>query len=269
MLSGIGLEGDSYFYVNPLESRGDHLRKPWFPCACCPPNIARAVFSVGRFVGGASQDGVWINIPFSCKVQTAVQAVPLTFEVESNYPWDGSVCIRLEPASATRFALRIRKPAWANEAEVSFNGTVADFRVEGGYLVLERQWQAGDQVEVLLPMETSWVQADPRVWDTLGRTALKRGPLVYCVEEADLNAPVEAFAVDTTTTPMLEPVPNPRWAINLMVEGTLERADWPHHRLYLEHSPDAPLPCRVRFVPYMVWANRTPGSMQVWVRRKP
>jgi len=174
-MSGIGQGGNLFTYTNPLETRGDHVRVPWYACACCPPNIARTIAEVARFAIAEDETGIWLNLPIGMAAETRFGQIT----VEGSYPDSDTFSITI--AKAGRFALRIRIPDWCDDASVEIEGHEEPADFEDGYAVLERDWQAGDRVTVTLEMPYRWVEANPEVLDNLGRLALTRGPIVYAI----------------------------------------------------------------------------------------
>ncbi len=265
VLSGAGFDGDTYFYENPLESRGKHLRQQWFLCSCCPPNVARLILSLGRYVVGVGDDALWVNVPVACSGTTTIQGVRVAFEVESEYPWEGTFKVRLNPERPVRFSLRLRQPGWANSVDITFGSKSANFNMDRGYLVVDKEWKAGDEVTLEVPTDPVWLGCDPQVVGNAGRAALARGPLIYCLEEADLGAPVSRFVADASAEPEVVVENDPRLARSITVKGTVD--NWTFPSTYRAGGSPQRKPTAARFVPYFAWANREPGSMQVWVRR--
>jgi uncharacterized protein len=194
VLAGVSLDGTRFFYVNPLESRGSHRRSEWFGCACCPPNVARTVASVGGYAYAESDNALWVNLYIQGMAKARVSGQPVRLRVATAYPWDGRVELRPgldEPAS---FELRLRIPGWCQHPTVAVNGErVRQPKIDRGYLVLNRTWRDGDLVVLDLPMEVRRVMAHPRVRANTGRVAFERGPVVYCFEEGDQASSWEGF----------------------------------------------------------------------------
>ncbi len=265
VLSGVSMDATEYFYTNPLASRGGHLRQPWYDCACCPPNLARLLLSLERYAVSVKGDEVTIDLPIAMSLDHEVGGVPVRIEVQSEYPWDGKVTLTVTSDAPVRMAIRVRKPEfsvrWSAEGP---EGT--DLRIEDGYLVAEGEWRTGDRFEIDLDMPTVWLKSDPRNLDAVGRTALMRGPVLYCLEQADLGFPTPLFAVDPGHEVVVERHEDPRKARTLRVFGYQESPEWGGRALYEAHTGGLLLPTSVPFVPYATWANREPGWMEVWVR---
>ena len=270
VLPGLSLDGEHYFYQNPLADDGRHRREPWFGCACCPPNVARLLASLPGYCYGMSDDALWVHLYAAGELDTILpggQQVRLS--QRTGYPYEGSVT--LDVLSAGSYALMLRVPAWCERgASLTINGEAATATLTpGSYVRLARTWRAGDSVELELPMPVRYLAAHRFVAEASGRVALARGPLLYCVEGddhpgidvRDLVAPAEPSSFEVATSVALGGVPVLR--VNAWSEppdaGPLYRTWQPGQR---ELGAATPLTA----VPYFAWANRRPGPMQVWMR---
>jgi uncharacterized protein len=269
VLAGVSLDGTRFFYVNPLESRGSHRRSEWFGCACCPPNVARTVASVGGYAYAESDNALWVNLYIQGMAKARVSGQPVRLRVATAYPWDGRVELRPgldEPAS---FELRLRIPGWCQHPTVAVNGErVRQPKIDRGYLVLNRTWRDGDLVVLDLPMEVRRVMAHPRVRANTGRVAFERGPVVYCFEEGDQASSLGGVYVPASAGFHPELRPGLLGGV-VVLEGVGERlpaVDW-RRRLY-QAAPAAER-VALRAVPYAVWANREAMPMQVWMPVSP
>lgn len=268
-LAGVSLDGRRYFYVNPLAGDGQHHRQEWFGCACCPPNVTRTLASLGGYAYAKSEQGLWVNLYIHGRSQAKLGEQNVALDVATDYPWDGKVKITVRPDTATAFALRLRVPGWCVGAAVWVNGTAVSAAVEQGYLVLERTWTPGDVVELDLPMPVRRIEAHPLVQEDRGCLALARGPLIYCIEDCDLDAPASRLALPPTTelTSVREPgLLDGVVALRGMGETSAE-PEWPGEDLYRTSPP--PLPAPLTAVPYYAWDNRAPGGMRVWLPTTP
>ena len=188
ILSGIGMDGKHFFYVNPLASGGNHHRQPFFDCACCPSNVVRFVPSLPGYVYATGEDGIYVNLYVAGNGKdrpAATTAVTLT--QETRYPWDGDVKLTVEPQKPGEFAFALRIPGWCEGRETGRQrraGRCAR-RAEGLRLRSRRQWRAGDVVQLTMPMPIRRIEAHPRVQADAGRVAIQRGPIVYCFEAVD------------------------------------------------------------------------------------
>lgn len=265
-LSGISLSGDHFFYVNPLESKGGYKREEWFGCACCPPNIARLIASLGSYIYAQSEDGIWVNLYVQGKVDTELKGGKLSLEVMGDYPWDGHIFISPHPSQPFEFSLYLRVPDWCKGAEVRVNGKrLEQATEEKGYIVIRRAWEEGDKVELNLPMPVEKIVANPAVKEDLGKIALQRGPLLYCFEEEDQYAPLRLIYLT------LDGEFKPKWEGDLLggivvLDGTGRASDgleW-KDELY-QPVPTKVKEVKVRAIPYYAWDNREPRAMKVWM----
>ncbi|MBX5014269.1 glycoside hydrolase family 127 protein [Rhizobium lentis] len=268
-LPGLSTDGKTFFYDNPLESAGKHHRWKWHHCPCCPPNIARLVTSIGSYMYAVSDDEIAVHLYGE---STARLKLANGAEVElgqvSNYPWDGAVTFTARLQKPAKFALSLRIPGWAEGATLSVNGEMLDLgvNIQDGYARIDRQWTDGDRVALYLPLSLRPQYANPKVRQDVGRVALMRGPLVYCVETTDngedLNAIVLPRELPAAETVVLKDL-NDAVALDLKVERE-ETSNW-GTSLYRK-TPAERQVATARFVPYHLWDNRAPGEMLVWVQ---
>ncbi len=264
-LAGISLDGKRFFYVNPLESDGTHHRKAWYGCACCPPNIARLLASLGDYIYAQGDDALYVNLYVGGRVRTELNAKPLTLEVRTGYPWAESVAIRLTEGATGRFKLMLRLPVWCDAPELRINGKSAPIQRENGYAVIERAWAAGDAVELRLPMTPTLIEAHPRVEADRWQVAIQRGPVVYCLEELDQPMPLTHLAIRRDHP--LNSVWEPEFLNGIVaIEGTSELLEsdeaW-GNALYRPLRERALKPFRA--IPYYGWDHRRPCPMRVWM----
>lgn len=261
VLSGVSFDCKSYFYDNPLESDGSHLRRPWFECACCPPNVARLMLSVGSYCVAVGESEITVALPVAGTFQAPCARVVIV----GDYPWSGDFELLIEEVRGLS-TVRLRIPDWTWGAEATINGTPITLEPINGLVMISREWRAGDCLSVSYKMPSEWLAADSRVLDCAGRVALRRGPLVYCLEEADLGHAPHLWSADTE-----EAVTVSSHGGLGPIKKTLEATGYlDGHRartLYSAHSGKSDVQVSARFVPYFAWANREPGGMQVWVRR--
>jgi DUF1680 family protein len=266
--SGLSLTGDRFFYDNPLASKGDHHRWEWHDCPCCPPNIARLIASLGGYVCSAGENEAAIHLYASSKMRLSLGGGDVVIHQETNYPWDGVIAIRIDPASPQQFALKLRIPGWCRSWRVTINGAAPAQAqaVERGYLRIDRLWQKGDSVRLELDMPAERIYAHPAVTEDSGRVALMRGPIVYCLEGADHRIPLHRILL-----PRAAPL-SARFEAGLLggvatVAGeglAMDPSDW-GGALYRPVEPNL-VPCPIVAVPYCTWDNRAPGAMAVWLR---
>ena len=291
VLSGVGLDGTNFFYTNPLrvtdplptELRWSRTRVPYVSSFCCPPNLVRTLSELGGYAYGKSDDVIWVNLyGGSTLATTLVGGVKVKLTQETEYPWNGRVRIAIKecegplhlriPNPDGPFALRLRIPGWAKGATVRVNlGPATETSGPGTYFELRRNWKSGDVVDLDIPMPTQLIEANPLVEETLGQVALKRGPVVYCLESADL--PAEARVMDVavpTDAKFLARYDQRLLGGVVTLDGTLlakPTENW-SGQLYREVKPVELKPVKARMIPYFVWGNRGKSEMSVWLQRQ-
>jgi uncharacterized protein len=273
-LSGVSLDGRHFFYVNPLQSRGGVERPGWYSCACCPPNVMRQIAMIGHYAASTSDKGLQLHQYLSGDVQThTTDGASRSLRVETWYPWEGHVRLTVDETGEDAWTLELRIPAWADGAWLAVDGERIETPAEAGsYAAIGRQWHAGDVVDLHLPLAPRLTEPNPRVDAIRGSVCIERGPLVYCLEEADLRDDVDMLDVRLPLGARMQAA----WRQDLLggvmaveVEGQVaEMAAWGAD-LYRPASDDSPQlrPSTLTAVPYYAWANRGPGTMRVWVPR--
>ncbi len=265
VLAGVSQDGRLFFYVNPLESRGNHHRRPWFGTACCPPNVARTLAALGGYAYALSDDALWVNLFIQGSATFRIAGEKVTMIVSTGYPWEGRVIFRPQPAKPAVFGLRLRIPGWCSGATVTVNGArVENPPVERGYVVLTRRWQQGDAVELDLPMPVVRITANPNVRPNQGLTALQRGPIVYCLEAVDQSAPLAQIYLPRGFDWKADMDKNLLGGV-VVLKGygeVAEEQEWAG-RLYQAEAGSRRIP--VTAIPYYAWDNRAPGAMKVWL----
>jgi DUF1680 family protein len=195
VLSGISLEGTDYFYVNPLrnveplptELRWSRIRVPFVTSYCCPPNVLRTIAAVNGYAYSTTRDAVWVNLYGGSRLETELASGALELTQATDYPWDGRVRITIDKCPAAEFSLKLRIPGWAESAKIRVNGSAVDVEtIPANYTEIRRRWKAGDVVELALPIEPQLIEANPQIEETRSQLAVKRGPVVYCLEAPDL-----------------------------------------------------------------------------------
>jgi DUF1680 family protein len=269
ILSGISLDGKGFFYVNPLESRGEHHRHGWFKCACCPPNLARIVASLGQYIYGIQETDLFVHLYLQNRATIEIGGQQIVLHQETNYPWDGSIRLSLQVAQSAQFALNLRIPGWSSdtEAQIQVNGEEVPVAANlyKGYLRIERRWQTGDVVQLDLAMPIQQIWAHPDVRADNGSVALQRGPLVYCLEGADSSVPLHRISLPANAK--LESHFEPTLLGGVTVirgqANIQEVEDW-NNTLYRTTTP-VQHPHPLVAIPYYAWDNREPGEMRVWI----
>jgi DUF1680 family protein len=265
LLAGVSQDGKQFFYVNPLESAGNHHRQPWFGTACCPPNAARTIAGLGGYAYATGSNSLWVNLYIQGSMQTQVGGQPVGLAVATDYPWEGRVVLKPQLKSAADFELRLRVPGWCASATVSVNGqNISTPEIQRGYFVLSRRWTNGDTVELNLPMPVQLVAANRNVAADRGLLAIQRGPIVYCVEQCDQSVPVASLALPAAAEFKVEK--SELFGGIDVIHGIgeeIEDSDW-SHALY-EHPVVSSRRTEITAVPYYVWDNRQAGAMKVWL----
>ncbi|MBN1671734.1 MAG: glycoside hydrolase family 127 protein [Kiritimatiellae bacterium] len=279
-LSAMSLDGTRFFYTNPL-ARSQRMpllsqdsTERWFTfrCYCCPPQVLRTLAGLHNWAYSVSADGVWIHLYGSSRLATELDGgARIALTQTSGYPWHGAVKVTVHQAPPAELALRLRIPGWADGAAVRVNGRAAAVSVRPGrYAVVRRTWSEGDVLELALPMTPRLVTAHPFVEETRGQTAVVRGPVVYCLESADLPHDVSLWDVRIPRDIAL----TARYDEELLggvtlLEGAALCVDSqpPDPALYREPVSEKRRPIDLRLIPYFAWCNRGPGEMSVWLPR--
>ncbi len=265
VLAGVSQDGTKFFYVNPLASTGRHHRSPWFGCACCPPNVARTLASLGGYAYAVSDGALWVNLYIQGSATATVKGQQVTLNVTTDYPWDGKVTLKPKLAAKAEFELRLRVPGWCEGATVTVNRKkVAAPVFERGYFVLAREWRSEDTVVLNLPMPVQRIAANPQVKEDAGRLALQRGPLVYCLEACDQPEPLASLYLPAAAELNAEKE-NGLFGGITVLKGYAEMAAEPDWTRKLYHAAPPPPRVPLMAIPYYAWDNRTPGAMQVWL----
>jgi len=273
MLPGLSLDGQTYFYQNPLADDGHHRRQAWFGCACCPPNVARMLPSLPGYFYTTSDDGVWVHLYAENDAQlTLPDGRMVNLQQRTQYPWDGTITI--EVGSAGEYAIMLRIPAWCqNDATLTLNGEPNDQALTPGtYVALRRSWQEGDQIELRLPMPVRYMESHPYITENTGRVAITRGPLLFCVEQTD-HTDVDVRNLVLPGDVRLEATFRPDLLGGVTVLRGRARAqavdDQWNDTLYrmADATQRSEHDTTVTAIPYYAWANREPGPMLVWLPR--
>jgi len=266
-LSGVGLDGTSFFYVNPLRSTGNHVRRGWFDCACCPPNIARLLASLSGYVYAQTADAVFVALYAGSSARLTVGREEVTIRQQTRYPWDGAVTIGIQASRPVEFELLLRIPGWCRKATVAVNDAGSEPAGPCDWMSIRRTWSTGDQVRLDLPMPPVAMAASPHVEADFGRVALMRGPLVYCLEEADNGA--ELFQVTLPPTAELKAMHRHDLLGGVItleaLAETPDAADWDDALYRPAREGSSARPRKITAIPYYAWANREPGEMIVWL----
>src|SRR5579859_4583084 len=275
--SGMSLDGPLYCYRNPLAfdpSTGEKIRNPWYDTTCCPPNLERTFASLPGYFYSTSKDGIYLHLYANSQLNWHLEnGTGLKVAQKTKYPWDGNVEISVAPAQPADFTFYLRVPAWTESASVSVNDSAIGGAKAGSYLPIARNWKTGDVIRAKFEMTPQALEANPNVIDDLGRVAIQRGPLIYCLEE--LDQPQGTVLTDVAVD--LAEGHGARFheefrsdllggAVVLHQEGVLYERDRSGASLYarFDGTPVKTRPVPLTFIPYYAWSNRQPSSMEVW-----
>ncbi len=283
LLSGISLDGRSYFYVNPLEvwpvisGKRDDIpgaktrRQPWFGCACCPPNIARLIASLGAYLYSANDNELYVHLYIGSRITRNIGQRQVTLRQETDYPWTGTIRLTIESDAPAEFTLALRDPSWSRETIVRVNGErleTSDLK-DKGYIKLKRIWNGGDTIELGMDMPVELVRPHPELREANGKIAVQRGPIVYCMEEADNGGNLRDVQLSSNAAFHGKFEPELLNGVYVLESGDAWRTDlsdvtddlYTTKRYGKRQTP-------IRFIPYYSWANREEGEMTVWIRER-
>jgi len=274
-LSGISLSGDKFFYPNPLASDGKYQRSPWFGCACCPTNIVRFLPSLPGYAYAYKGDNLYVNlfIGGSTTIKTRKNIVHL--KQDTRYPWDGEVKITVQPERAGRFAIYIRIPGWVQNQPVpsdlyhylndsqekvtlKVNDKPVALRMDKGFARLRRMWKKGDEIKINLPMPIQRVLCHEKAKDNAGRTAIQRGPIVYCFEAVDNQQGLAYLLLSPEAELHTEYRADLLGGIVIITGQGKIRQLQPEGKTSVKDI-------EVVAIPYYAWAHRSKSEMAVWL----
>lgn len=282
LLSGIGLDGKSFFYTNAMQITNgfkhadiELSRSGWFECSCCPTNLVRLIPSIPGYVYAQKDDNVFVNLFINGTAKFNVNKQPIQITQQNQYPWEGDLGFTIQTNTPNAFTLRIRIPGWAQQQampsqlywfagatktekiSIKVNGQPIEYVMENGYALIKRTWKKGDQVNLSLPMEIRKVKADTNLTDNIGKLALQRGPIVYCAEWADNNGKVANLLLpeSSSLTATFKP--------DLLQGVTVLQGELP--AVIIENGNSISTRKQpFTAIPYYSWANRGQGEMTVW-----
>ncbi len=273
VVSGVSADGKHFFYDNFLASMpGSHKfngqkspeRQEWFGCACCPTNIVRLMASIGGYMYSLRGSTVYVNLYGGSSAQVGLNGRQVVLQQRTGYPWKETVHLTVKPVEKQTFTVALRVPGWCRKAGIKVNGKTVRPPMRKGFALLKREWREGDKIDLSLPMPVERLEAHPSVRHDAGRVALQRGPVVYCLEEADNGKDLNDILLD----------PRARLSVSLDAELKVpvvkahgrkrSKEGWNGELYRVQRSRVTP--CPVKAVPYFLWANRGVGEMLVWVR---
>lgn len=281
-LSGIGVEGKDYFYANPLrmlhgtrdyEAHADVTETPdregYLSCFCCPPNLVRTISNLSGWAYSLAESGVYVNLYGSNNIATTMldgSAIRLT--QDTDYPWKGLVKLTVEECKSEAFDIALRIPGWATGATITINGEDAGVETTPAtYAILNREWKAGDVIIIDIPMEATFIEGHPRIEEVRNQVAVKRGPVVYCVESPDLpeQSSVLDVYINGETELEVEYKEDFLGGISTIKAGALLRADTDDSAMYHTVKKPSWKEQDLQLVPYFAWSNRGTAEMTVFM----
>ncbi len=286
LLSGVGMDGKSFFYTNAMEIKrhfkhGDMEaeRAGWFTCSCCPTNVTRLIPSIPGYMYALKGNNVYINLFATSTSTITLNSKKVTITQQNNYPWEGNLLFTVDPASATAFTVRIRIPGWAQgqampsdlyafedtankKIVININGKPTEYAMENGYALITKTWKKGDQVRLTLPMTVEKIISNEKVVHNKGKVALQFGPLIYCFESPDNSGATSNLIVpkNTSFTPAYQ---------SSLLNGVMTLQG---NGLAVIVDPDKNTVTTkaqtITAIPYYSWAHRGKGEMTVWMPQK-
>ncbi len=284
VLSGVAYDGTHFFYANPLaaypkvnphdpwsavKSDPHYRREEWFPCPCCPPNLARLVASIGSYFYSVAGDTIYVNLYDSNRSDIDLNGHRIQLTQQTNYPWDETIQITVNVDQPAAFTLALRIPGWCRDARLQVNGQDVALNSASGYARISREWASGDQVSLTLAMPVERMVSHPKVRQNAGQIALQRGPVVYCLEEVDNGTDLANVSLPRGSALATKFDPELFGGVSV-ITGTANRyvprawkgGLYQPETVTLVDSPSFTF----KAIPYCFWANRAPGEMRVWIR---
>lgn len=282
LISGVGLDGKSFFYTNAMQIRDgfnhpdiERERAGWFTCSCCPTNVVRLMPSIPGYIYAQNDKDVYVNLFISGTGDMKVNNKDLKIIQQNNYPWDGALAFTVDPASSMELNLKIRIPGWAqNQAvpsdlysyqtplnkkvEIKLNGKPIEYQMQNGYAVISKKWKKGDKVEMNLPMDVQRVIATDKLTEDAGKIALQRGPIMYCAEWKDNDGKAANIIIPQNTTFTAA------YDANQLNGITILKGDVKTIQVDADGQNISTANKTMTAIPYYSWANRGKGEMMVW-----
>lgn len=280
-LSGISVAGKDYFYANPLRMINNtrnyeahenitetQNREPYLACFCCPPNLVRTIAKVSGWAYSVSKNGVSVNLYGANTLETTLlDNSAIRLSQETDYPWNGLIKITVDDCKEEAFEIALRIPGWAKSAKVQVNGQVVSTDSKpGAFAIIERKWQKGDVILLDIPMEINLVEGHPRIEEVRNHVAIKRGPIVYCIESPDLPGNTEILDVYLNETTKLEADHQADFlgGVTIINGEILLRKDKSEGLYHTVTKPEWES-YKTKFVPYFAWSNRGQAEMTVFM----
>jgi DUF1680 family protein len=267
VLAGVSFSGDQFCYANPLASSGKAKRHDWFSVPCCPTNVVRILPSLGHYIYSQSETGLWVNLYIQSDVTAKLSdGTEIKLSQTGNYPWDGNMRLKVGTSAPREFSLNLRIPGWTTGVTAKLNGQPIPLSVSSGYARIRRQWANADEIELNIPIEVERLEAHPQVVEDRGKVALRRGALIYCLEQPDHSVDVDRIALSPGAK--LESRFEPQLLNGVTVitgQGIQVRAEGWGNQLYRPLIPAQPQTVPIKAIPYYAWGNRTLEKFVVWV----
>ncbi|WP_317195307.1 glycoside hydrolase family 127 protein [Zobellia barbeyronii] len=280
-LSGISVTGKEYFYANPLRMLNNTRdynahenvtetpnREPYLSCFCCPPNLVRTIATVSEWAYSLSENGFTVNLYGANTLNSELKdGSPIKVSQETEYPWQGKVKLRMEECKADAFAISLRIPKWAKNSKLTLNGEELSKTLEpGSFVKIERNWKKGDVLVLDMPMEVEFIEGHPRIEEVRNQIAVKRGPIVYCIESPDLPENTDILDIYFNGNKSLEPTHQPNFlgGITTLEGEVLIRKDKGEGIYRTVQKPEW-TPHKTQLVPYFAWSNRGQAEMTVFM----
>lgn len=285
VIGGMARDGKHFFYVNPLEvwpaaseknpdqSAVKPIRQKWFGCSCCPPNVARLLASLEKYIYTKTEDSIYVNLYIGSSGAFDIGGKTLTVTQTTDYPWGDFAEIAV--GTNTDYVdgiIAVRIPAWCENATVFVNGEEFTDKPDKGYVYIKRAWRGGDRITVNIPMDIRFMKSNTNVRANAGKVAVTRGPLVYCAEEGDNSANIAALSII--------PGGSCEYCFDkellggvgvILAEGTrdVDNNPWLYHEVKLGNgeSSEKSSDIKIKLIPYFAWGNRGENEMSVWIRQ--
>jgi len=277
LISGISLDGESFFYVNPLEADGKFRfnagagsRQPWFDCSCCPTNLIRFIPSLPGLIYARQKDTLYVNLYASSTATVSLENKNINIAQQTDFPWQGEIKIKVKPEKVEQFTLKLRIPGWTQNKVLpsnlyayadtissnfilTVNGEKSNYSIDRGYAVITRRWKSEDSITMSLPMKIRRVIAHKRIKDDENLAALEYGPIVYCVEGIDNKNQLDSIALPDDATFKVEKRNDLLQGVNIILGDCPAKGEKAGRKFTA--------------VPYYAWSNRGLGTMKVWLPR--
>ncbi|MDO7136014.1 glycoside hydrolase family 127 protein [Algibacter lectus] len=275
-LAGIDLGGTNFFYTNPLRRSFDHkmggtdypTRVPYIPCFCCPPNLVRTIAKLSTWAYSLTNNGLAVNLYGGNKLEThLLDGSKIKLKQKTDYPWDGAVSFTIEGCKNDAFDILLRIPKWAQNSSISINGKKENIELKGGeYTTINRKWKAGDIISLNMPMKYELVVGHRKIEEIRNQAAIKRGPVVYCVETPDLpkNTNVLDVYLPSDITLTSQKLVGFLGGLTTLKGNILLTSD-KDNDMYRTLKKQTWKPFEATFIPYYAWSNRGVSEMTVFM----